>query len=79
MACINNGYFLKHRILNMNVMYVASDNCLSSGAIKSMVKLCELERDIYNINPIVVLPYYGDGEELLKSAKLNYVYVKSED
>ena len=63
----------------MNVMYVASDNCLSSGAFKSMVKLCELERDIYNINPIVVLPYYGDGEELLKSAKLNYVYVKSED
>lgn len=63
----------------MKIMYVASDNRLSSGAFKSMVKLCEIERDMYNVEPIVVIPTHGDGEELLKIANLKYIYVRSED
>ena len=63
----------------MKIMYVASDNRLSSGAFKSMVKLCEIERDMYNVDPIVVIPTHGNGEELLKLANLKYIYVRSED
>lgn len=63
----------------MNVLMVASDNNPASGAFLSMVKLCELLKEKFNNNVIVVLPKEGKGEQLLLEKNIRYYIVKSYD
>lgn len=60
-----------------NVLFVASDNSRTSGAFLCMVKLCELLRDNYGCNLIVVLPGIGDGAPLLEKIGVKTIMVKS--
>ena len=59
-----------------NILFVASDNSAVSGAFLCLTKLCE-ELKKYNINPIVVIPYDGDGGKLLDKAGIKTYRVDS--
>lgn len=59
------------------VLYFSTDNSKASGAFLSLCKLIDIMKSIYNIDAIVVLPYRGDGEDLLKSYGIKYVYIRS--
>lgn len=59
------------------VLFIASDNNNASGAFLSMIKLITLLRDKYGIEVLVVLPYKGSGQELLKKYNISYVIIRS--
>lgn len=62
----------------MRVLMMSSDNNKTSGAFLCMAEMCEqLKKEQVDI--LIVLPYYGLGEELLKKKKLSYTYVPSKD
>ena len=61
------------------VLFVPSDNKKTSGAFISMVYLIKNLRYKYNIDPFVILPNNGNGEELLKDNGISYAYVRSSD
>jgi len=61
----------------IDVIFMSSDNNSSSGAFLSMIDLnCEL--NIRNINTMVILPEYGNGEKLLIERGIKYTYIPSE-
>ena len=49
------------------VLFVASDNESTNGAFRSMVALCSILRNRYNLDVCVLLPKKGDGAVLLKA------------
>lgn len=60
----------------MNILLVASDNNVASGAFNSMVFLAkELKKNGNNV--YVTIPCKGNGEKLLKENDINYLFVKS--
>jgi len=63
----------------INLLYCPSDNYALSGAFLSMVTLCSLLKDNFNVNPIIILPKKGSGTDLLKKAKIRYKIIESED
>ena len=61
----------------MNIMYIASDNYAGSGAFISMANLARIMKENNNANVLVVLPWKGDGEELLRRYSLSYIHIRS--
>lgn len=73
---------LKKRLAKPNkikLLYCPSDNYALSGAFLSMVTLCKLLKENFNVEPIIILPKKGSGTDLLKKAKLKYKIIESED
>ena len=63
----------------MKILLVASDNNRYSGAFKSMTRLAKhLVDDFYN-DVLVILPYAGNGADLLENENINYLYCSSYD
>lgn len=56
----------------INLLFCSSDNNLASGAFLSLVSLCKIMKNNYNINPIVILPISGDGQRLLENEGIKY-------
>ena len=63
----------------LRVMFVASDNSAASGAFRSMTTLATLLRGRHGIDAFVVLPYSGNGTELLKENSIPHAFVNSAD
>ncbi len=63
----------------IQLLYIASDNNASSGAFLSMVRLCALLKQNYDVNPYIILPCNGDGTQLLVDNDLDYEIIRSED
>lgn len=61
------------------VLMLASDDISASGAFRSMAKLCALLRDNYDVDPLIVVPYHGDGEQILDEYGLNHICIRSSD
>lgn len=68
----NNGSITGDR----DILFIASDNNNTSGAFLCMVDLCKgmISR---GIKPLVVLPCYGNAEQMLKDSFIDYTYVWS--
>lgn len=65
-------------VIERRVLFIASDNDSAHGAFRSMVVLCKLLRDDYNVKPIVLLrTKKGTGIELLESMGISYKVIKS--
>lgn len=62
----------------VDVLLMASDNNSSSGAFLCMVDLC-VELNERNISSVVVLPTYGNGEDILSKKNIDFVYISSKD
>ncbi len=61
----------------MKILYFASDNNKTSGAFLCMVQqIIELQRK-FNVDSYVVLPYDGDGKDLLVKYKIPWRIIKS--
>lgn len=60
------------------ILFMASDNNRTSGAFLCMTELCGMlsNRDIA---VLVVLPLYGNGEEVLLQKGIPYTYIPSKD
>lgn len=69
-------HFIKEK--NIDILMMASDNNRTSGAFLSMSDLC-VELIKLGFSVFVVLPCYGNGENILKERHLNYTYIPSED
>lgn len=76
-SCIDKPY--NSETHGKKVLFVASDNDATSGAFRSMVTLCGLLRDKYNLDIFIALPNEGDGLKLVKEAELKYTIIDSED
>lgn len=62
----------------MNILLVASDNSISSGAFNSLTFLAkELKKNKHNV--YVTIPYKGNGVKLLEENEIKYLYIKSYD
>ncbi len=61
------------------VLFVASDNNATSGAFRSMVHLCNLLQNKFDIEVCVVLPNRGDGAPLLESKRIRHTIIESVD
>lgn len=72
---------LPYRLIgdDKKVLFVASDNDSTSGAFRSMVALCSILRNRYNLDVCVLLPKKGDGAVLLKAEGIRYTIINSED
>ncbi len=62
----------------IDVLLMASDNNSSSGAFLCMVDLC-VELNKRNISSVIVLPTYGNGEDILSKKNIDFVYISSKD
>lgn len=61
-----------------NILLVASDNAMTSGAFLCMLKLAEILKKEYELNVIVILPNdIGDGENELKKIGVKTIVVQS--
>jgi len=58
-----------------DVVYFSQDNNATSGAFISMAGLCDEIQRQSGLRILVVLPRYGDGENLLQEYGLKYTYV----
>lgn len=63
----------------MKILLVSSDNNKTSGAFLCMIQLAIHLRDDFGESVQIVLPWRGDGEELLKNKQLNYDIVETYD
>ncbi len=63
----------------MNILFTPSDNDRYHGAFLSMAKLAFIMQKEYGYNVLVVLPYEGDGKELLDSYGIRSVVIRSYD
>lgn len=63
---------------NKDVLFMPSDNNLSSGAFLCMIDINQ-ELNKRGISTLVVLPSYGSGEELLRTRHINFTYILSKD
>lgn len=72
---------LPYRLIgdDKKVLFFASDNDSTSGAFRSMVALCSILRNRYNLDVCVLLPKKGDGAVLLKAEGIRYTIINSED
>lgn len=61
----------------IRVLFIASDNTKTSGAFRSMTSLIKILQRKYRAECLVVLPWHGDGEDLLKENSINYIHVQS--
>ena len=61
----------------VKVVFVTSDNIRTSGAFLSMVKLISILREEKQIDPYVILPWHGTGEELLTEKQIPFVCIQS--
>lgn len=71
--------FKKRNILEdkvVDVLLMASDNCFSSGAFLCMTDL-SVELSARGISNVVVLPEYGNGEEILIKKNISFTYIPS--
>ncbi len=59
-----------------DILFMSSDNNYTSGAFLCMIDICNclIER---GIRPLVVLPGYGNGEQMLRDNSIDYVFVQS--
>lgn len=80
---MENNYLWEQAALRKNVLsqkydvlVFSQDNNATSGAFISMVGLCEELQEQSDLNILVVLPRYGNGEELLRNNNLDYTYLK---
>lgn len=73
---ISNFLKSKKYANSYDILYIASDNNRTSGAF---LCLMDLAKDIEKkgLNTLIVLPEYGNGEELLIEEGLDYTYVPS--
>ena len=61
----------------MNILFTPSDNSRTSGAFLCMVALIVILRDTYGHNVTVVLPYEGNGKELLDECGIRNTLIPS--
>ena len=59
-----------------DILYIASDNNRTSGAFLCLVDLVK-EIKGKNFRILIVLPEYGNGEEILKKENIEYTYIPS--
>lgn len=59
-----------------DILYIASDNNRTSGAFLCLVDLAK-DMLVKNLRILVVLPEYGNGEEILREEKIEYTYIPS--
>jgi glycosyltransferase involved in cell wall biosynthesis len=62
----------------MKILFIAADNWRTSGAMLSMVKLNQLLAQEHGIETLVVLPFEGQGDDLLKKANIDFRLIQSE-
>lgn len=75
--CFNKKYPINmHSEAKTKIMFLSSDNSVTSGAFLCMVDLCKLLKQ-YGVEVVVVLPCYGNGEMLLQNTGVYYTYVLS--
>lgn len=71
--------FKREHTLNkqkIDILFMASDNSSSSGAFLCMLDL-NIELKKRGISTAVVLPEYGNGEELLRQKNVDFTYIIS--
>ena len=61
----------------MKVLFFSSDNNSTSGAFLCLVKQITLLQEKYQVSCLVILPYGGDGTQLLEEKQIKYHIVKS--
>lgn len=61
----------------MNVLLAASDNNRDHGAFLSMMKLAELLEKKHKHRVVIVVPYEGNGTELIKAGGFRYYIIPS--
>lgn len=61
------------------VLFIPSDNNRSSGAFLSMSYLAAKLKNKYEMEPFVILPCKGNGEEILDSLFIKHMLIPSED
>ncbi len=62
---------------SIKVLFVASDNDSSSGAFISLVTLVDILINKYSMDVQVILPYNGNGTELLNEKNIPYKLITS--
>ena len=60
----------------IDAFMMVSDNYKASGAFLCAVEMCEWLKKA-GLNMLLVLPEYGEGEDLLEERDVSYIYVKS--
>jgi glycosyltransferase involved in cell wall biosynthesis len=70
--------FLRDKVLgsSYDILYMASDNNRTSGAFLCLVDIVK-DMNRKGLQTLVVLPEYGNGEELLEEMQIDYTYVPS--
>lgn len=68
-----NHKFAKEKV---DILLMASDNNSSSGAFLCLVDL-SAELNKWGISNVIVLPEYGNGEKVLLSKNLDFIYIPS--
>lgn len=74
-----NSFMATHEnsiVGDRDILFMASDNNYTSGAFLCMVDLC-IEMINRGIRPLVVLPCYGNAEQLLIEKHIDYTYIQS--
>lgn len=61
---------------SVDILLMPSDNNSSSGAFLCLVDL-SVELSKYGISNVIVLPEYGNGERILLSQNIDYIYIPS--
>lgn len=59
-----------------DILFMSSDNNYTSGAFLCLVDLC-MEMMSGGIKPLVVLPCYGNAEQLLGDKHIDFTYIQS--
>ena len=62
---------------SINVLYFAGTNDKNGGSLHSLVDIARRLKTEGHVNPFVVLPGHGSGEELLKEYGIPYIAVKN--
>lgn len=73
-----SAYIKSHKPIegDRDVLFMSSDNNNTSGAFLCMVDLCLGMKD-KGIKPFVVLPGYGNAEQMLRENNIEYTFVQS--
>ena len=71
-------YYVENHLLNdfYDILYFPSDNNCTSGAFLSLVNLVQ-DINKRGLKTLVILPEYGNGEELLMDNDIEYTFVPS--
>lgn len=72
-------YMGQHTIQSdVDVLFFASDNNKTSGAFRCMVEFVSYAVE-QGVRIVVVLPKYGNGEQILKDSGIDYIFIPSDD